>query len=603
GGLRDVHSLHWADAAKPALSEGDADELALAYEVLLDGRVALQRATGKSANALGLAIQPVVAAALGDADRHELMTRVAAAARTIAWISDDTWRRVGAADVGKPRLRRLTARQAPQPLAPGVVRRGDEAALSDDAHVASDPLVILRVAEAAAANGLAIERQTLERLARQAVTPPPVPWPDEARALFVSLLSAGAAAIGVIESLDQRGAWPRVFPEWDSVRSLPQFDAYHRYTVDRHLLETAAHAAALASRVERADLLVVAALLHDIGIGHGNGAGIGAGKDKGRAGDHLGASVTMTRSAAARMGFGAGDVDTLACLVEHHLLLADVATRRDLDDPATIERVAGALGTIERLHLLAALTEADSLATGPSAWGQWKAKAVAQLVERVAALLDGGGAVGPGDNGFPTPSQLARLAVGDQVVIAHDDVVTVMTNDRPGLFSRVAGVLALNGLDVLAAAAYSSEDGRALNEFRVMDPFRTETPWSKVQADIEQALSGRLAVQARVAERARTYRGRHAGPQAEASVAFDNEVSADATVIDVHAHDAVGVLYAITRALADLDLDIRSAKVQTLGSQVVDAFYVRDADGKKLTDPMALVEVERAILHSLASLA
>jgi [protein-PII] uridylyltransferase len=188
---------------------------------------------------------------------------------------------------------------------------------------------------------------------------------------------------------------------------------------------------------------------------------------------------------------------------------------------------------------------------------------------------------------------------GGRRIEVAGDVVTVMTTDRPGVFSRVAGVLALHGLDVLAASAYSTQ-GRALAEFRVTDPFRDDTPWPRVTADLELALDGRLALQARLSERVRTYARRRtaiAGPAP--TVGFDDRASGDATVIDVQAADGIGVLYRITQALAELDLDIRSARVQTLGERVHDAFYVRDRGGK-IMDPRTLAEIERAILHGLA---
>jgi [protein-PII] uridylyltransferase len=155
---------------------------------------------------------------------------------------------------------------------------------------------------------------------------------------------------------------------------------------------------------------------------------------------------------------------------------------------------------------------------------------------------------------------------------------------------------------VHGAAAHSTEDGRAIAQFRVLDPVRTEIPWTRVRRDLELALAGRLALNARLAERARTYRHRSlpAAAAPATTVTFDDHASAGATVIDVHTADGVGVLYRITRALAELDLDIRSAKVQTLGAQVVDAFYVRDDSGAKITDEHARAEIERAILHSLA---
>jgi len=369
---------------------------------------------------------------------------------------------------------------------------------------------------------------------------------------------------------------------------LPPHSVYHRFTVDRHLLETVANAARLVDRVDRPDLLVVAALLHDLG--------------KGSRGDHSAAGATIARTVATRMGFPGDDVATLSLVVKHHLLVAQVATRRDLDDPTTIRLVAEPVGTVERLRLLAALTEADSLATGASAWGPWKAGLVRRLVECVIDYLESGENAGcPPPTPFPSPEQLARLAEGGQHIEGRGNLLTVMNDDRPGMFSRIAGVLAMHGLDVLAAAAFTTDGGRALDEFRVVDPLREEPPWGSVIADLKLALEGHLAIHARVTDRARTYA--RSGPRSRhpivPSVTFDNRASGDATVIDVHAADAIGTLYRITRTLAEFDLDIRSAKVQTLGSEVVDAFYVRDRSGDKITKQARLAEIERAILHAI----
>ena len=240
------------------------------------------------------------------------------------------------------------------------------------------------------------------------------------------------------------------------------------------------------------------------------------------------------------------------------------------------------------------------MATGATAWDPWTAQLIAELVDRVAHQLRGWREAPDAATTFPTPDQLARLMSGDRRLDVSDDVLTVMTDDRPGVFSRVAGVLAIHGLDVRAAAAYSTQ-GRALAEFRVTDPLRDETPWHRVTADLDLALDGRLAIQARLSERIRTYaRATHGALGDRATtVGFDDRASVDATVIDVQARDGIGVLYRITHALAELDLDIRSAKVQTLGARVHDAFYVRDRGGK-ITDARTLAEIERAILHSLA---
>jgi [protein-PII] uridylyltransferase len=228
---------------------------------------------------------------------------------------------------------------------------------------------------------------------------------------------------------------------------------------------------------------------------------------------------------------------------------------------------------------------------------------VGELVEAVNHRL-GGGEIAAIVQDFPTEEQHLLLAAGERVIAFVDDELTVVDRDRPGLFSRIAGVLAVNGLDVLRADAYSTDDGMALAVFRVESPFGPALPWARVQHDLELALAGRLALNARVEARARAYARRPpvAARPARTAVTVDNETSSTATVVDVEAPDAVGVLYRITRALAELDLDIRSAKVQTVGHQAIDSFYVRDGRGEKVTDPEHLVEVERALLHALAAM-
>jgi [protein-PII] uridylyltransferase len=335
---------------------------------------------------------------------------------------------------------------------------------------------------------------------------------------------------------------------------------------------------------------VIGTLLHDIG--------------KGRPGDHTIVGMELVRDLGARMGFPERDVDVLVSLVQHHLLLPDVATRRDLDDPATIEMVAKAVGDVGTLRLLGALTEGDSLATGPAAWGGWKSQLVADLVERTAHVLSGGSLADVPRDEFPSPEHLAVMARGEQVLDGRDDVLTVVTSDKPGVFSKVAGVLALHGLAVLDAAAYSSDDGIALCRFRVESSFGPVVPWERVTGDLSLAFAGRLALTARLHDRARTYAPRRpaAATPVRTGVAFDDRASAGATVVDVLAPDSVGLLHRITRAFAELELDIRSAKVTTIGPQAIDAFYVRTGAGEKLADEALQREVERAILYAAREL-
>ena len=581
GGLRDVQALRWAEAAGRLLWAGDDPVLEEAYEALLSARVELHRRTGRQGDRLLLEEQDGVAAALGEASADTLMHRLAACARTIAWRSDDGWQRIDATLSGPSGWRS----QRNKAIGPGLWLRAGEVHVSADAEL-NDPTLVLRAGAAAAAADSRIHRGSLERLS-VAAQPLPEPWTTDVRHALVDLLLHGHRAIPVVEALDQMGLWRLILPEWDAVRSKPQRNAYHRFTVDRHLMEASANAAALVAGTDRPDLLVVGALLHDIG--------------KGYPGDHTEVGIELLAAIGPRMGFPSEDVAVLQAMVRHHLLLPDVATRRDLDDPATLELVATSVGDRRTLHLLACLTEADSLATGPVAWGRWKAELVDDLVRRTAHVLAGGRAEEVRED-FPSIEHLALLTSGRQVLRGEGDRLTVVTRDRQGLFSRVAGVLALHGLAVRDAAV-TSRDGMALEVLRVESAFGPTIAWDKVTADLERALDGRLALQARLAERAKIYGGRApTAPVPEpARVVVDNDASREATVVEVHAVDSTGVLYRITRALAELDLDIVSAKVQTLGERVVDAFYVRRLDGAKLLDDDSILELERAVLDSIST--
>jgi len=587
GGLRDVHALGWAEAADRVLLPDDHQALMCAYETVLAARVELHRRTGKAQDRLLLQEQDAVAAALGDPDADVFMARLAAAARTIAWRSDEAWQRVEGS------LRGPSGRTAARdrPVAAGLVLREGLVELAADADPAGDPGLVLRAAAAAATAGTRIGRATLDRLAERAVLPPE-PWPDDARRNFVRLLDAGPPALPVLEALDQMGMLARFVPEWAQVRSLPQRNAYHRFTVDRHLCEAAVGAAELTDRVRRPDLLLVGAWLHDIG--------------KGSEGDHSEAGARIVEAVATRMGFSAADVAVLVRLTRHHLVLADAATRRDLNDPATVAAVADAVGDTDTLDILHALTVADSLATGPAAWSPWKASLVDDLVRRTARVLAGEPHDAVADPG-PIPMEgelVAQVAAGSDLVLSGDgDDLCLAAADRPGLFWRVAGTLALHGLDVLSARVWSGGDGVAVEEFRVEPVFGGTPDWAKLEADLRRVLAGRLSLEARLAERSRVYAGRSKLPSATPArthVLVDNDASEAATVVEVRAPDRIGTLYRITRALSDLELDIRHAKVSTLGHEVVDAFYVVDATGAKLDDDDHRREVERAILVELS---
>jgi [protein-PII] uridylyltransferase len=577
GGLRDIHALQWAVDAGLELSSDDRRQLTRCNDILLRVRVALHRHVGRASEILRLEDQAPVAPMAGYATDDQLMAAIAEVGREVAWIADEAW-----AQLDPPADRSPIA----QPLAPGVHLLNGEIHLDDAVNVADDPTLLLRVATAAARLGARIDRASLNRLGESSPQWPD-PWPAGASDDLVALLLEGEAAIPVLESLDQRNLLVRVLPEWASVRSKPQRNAFHRYTVDRHLWQTVANAAELVHRVVRPDLLVLAALFHDLG--------------KGYPGDHTEVGIELFAEIGTRMGMPESDQRIISLLIEHHLLLADTATRRDLSDDATITMVAGHLQSTVVLDLLHALTQADSLATGPSAWSDWKAELVALLVERARHVLGGGDMTEVMWRLFPDASVLELMATGEIAIRTQPDRVTVVSPDKPGTFSRVAGVLSLYNMDVLGAEAHSDEQGMAASEFRVSSQ-HGDIDWEPIENNLRLALSGRLALDSRLADRAANARPRRATSAlapAAPTVRFDDSASSNATFLEVRAPDMVGVLHRITKAIADCGLDIRHARVLTLGNEVVDSFYVREPNGGRINDEAYKNEISRAILHSL----
>jgi [protein-PII] uridylyltransferase len=595
GGLRDVSVLRAISAYAPLLADyAELASLDSAAALLTDIRVELHRMAGRAHDRLLLQDQDQVASSLGFPDADALMLAVSTAGRQIAWVSDDAWRRRRLWDPTPPQRRRFrrrapeARRPVPSPdLGPDMTEVEGEIALTPIAPVSDDASLPLRLAATAARLDRQIAKGSLYRLADR-MPPPGDPWSAATRDALIALLALGRRAIDRTESLDQHGLLVRLIPEWAAVRNKPQRNAYHTFTVDRHLLEAAALASELSDRVERPDLLLVGTLLHDIG--------------KGFPGDHTAVGMEVVERITTRMGFAPDDVEVLVDLVRYHLLLPDTATRRDLDDPTTIARVARATGNRLTLHLLAALTEADSRATGPSAWGAWKAGLVTDLVERTDRMLQGRTEPAWGDR-IVHENRLLMDEVrqsGLPSVSLQPPRVIVAAPDRRGLLSSVAGALALNGMDVRAANV-SGEDGVAVEVFTVEVARGTWPDTAKLREDLAAVLSDQIVLGERLSERERVYpiRRTSAAHLPGCDISVDNEASETATVLEVRAPDAIGLLHRITQALFESDLDVVSARVSTLGEMVVDAFYVRESDGGKVTDGERLEAVATAIRAEL----
>ncbi|WFE96864.1 [protein-PII] uridylyltransferase [Micromonospora sp. WMMD987] len=561
GGLRDVGILRAiatagiTDALRPAVRA--------AHLRLLDTRDALHQQVGRRVDRLVAQERAGVAALLGlrpstaeatdtgaraeAGDGDALLRRVAGDARTVSHALDDAWR---AADrLRSGRRRGADGRPLRRPVARDVVEHDGELVLARTAIGARpDPSLSLRIAAAAATTRLPIARATCEWLA--AYCPPlPAPWPPAARSAFVTLLGAGPGLVPAWETCDRYGLVDGWLPEWTRLRSLPQHNPVHRFTLDRHLVQAAYEASRHTRDVERPDLLLIGAFLHDIG--------------KGLDGDHSTVGAPLAEAVATRIGLPVEEAALIGTLVRLHLLLPDVATRRDLSDPKTVAGVAERVGDTTTLELLHALVLADAAATGPAAWSGWKGRLIAELVARVRTTLDTGVVPAPPD---PDPALVAGPL---PVVHLTDDRVSVAAADRRGLLATVAGCLALHRLDVISADAATVDD-RALVECRVQPRYGLAPDPIALSADLRRAVAGDVSVTQRLRGRALAARSQGAAPR----VVWHREAATDAVLLELRAADAAGLLYRVTCALDEAGAQVRAARISTLGGDVVDAFYL-----------------------------
>jgi [protein-PII] uridylyltransferase len=391
--------------------------------------------------------------------------------------------------------------------------------------------------------------------------------------------------------------------------------------------------ARFADRIDDPDALLLGGLFHDVGkIGRG---------------DHVPIGARVASSSMEAMGVPRETRQLATFLVEEHLLLPDTATRRDLTDENLILDVAARIGTVDRLSALYLLTVADALATGPAAWTPWRTALIRDLVTKVRHVLE------RGDMGQELATRLVQrtdrlremltdepdaavdrfvlqmprayfLAVEPDRAARHfmtiapqlglNEVRTTSTRgsrpatyellvvaiDRPGLLSWIAGALTLGGISILSAQVFTTDDGVAVDLFEVEGAFETvigEPRWREFRAMLRRAIDGSVSLERRVEEKRRRYPAPSA--PSPVTVHVDNDASDFSSVIEVGAPDRIGLLYDVTRTLADLRVDVHLAKVSTLGGRVVDAFYVRDQLGRKITDSAQLDELRSALVAAL----
>ena len=448
------------------------------------------------------------------------------------------------------------------------------------------------------------------------------------------LLEAGERGRAIFDTLWEKGHLSDVLPEWDVVATLPQLEPFHQHPVAAHLWRTVAEMQAILSdtgplgtvglELDDPGLLRLAAFLHDIGKGHG--------------GEHAKVGAEIAATFAKRMEIDAGTTELLVGAVNHHLLLPLSATRRDLADPAVIDSVAAEVGSIELLRVLYLLTIADSRATGPSMWNDWKASLLRTLFLRCASrfgaeesVVTTGGATRQevmARSGGATDEMAAHLdAMPDDylrslsveevlwhVELVSDlagvsnlgirvgepiDTVVVVGPSQPGFRRTVAAVFAANGVDVLEARLFGRSDGLVVDSFQVRDD-RTGgmvpgERWDRVRVDVEAGLLGQLDTDDRVATRAAAYPMPEASrPRPSARISTD-PATGDLVVV-VKCSDRIGRLAEILGVLDGCGLEIRLAKLDSREGEVIDTFHV--SPGLSMAD-LDLPGLERRISDSV----
>ncbi len=567
GGLRDITTIR--SLAKSEFIPVALDRLAESEALFANVRDSLHGVTRRTRDQLLLTEQDAVAADMGFADADALMLEISKAARAVDYVMQLVWHRID------ERLHRISLRRDKRvPVAKGLERFRNEIGVIGDYDITLDSGIGLRAAAMAAQRGVRLSLESTIRIAED-FKEIPVPWPRQSREDLVALIGAGESMVDVFESLDQEGLIARWIPEWSHVRFLPQRNVLHHHTVDRHMLETAVHAAALTRQVHRPDLLLVAALFHDIGKGY---------PDK----EHSEFGAELILPLAKRMGFSDSDATTLAQMVVFHLLLPTVATRRDLDDPQTIEYVMSLVDSAELLELLHALSIADGEATGRTAWSKWKAGLVDTLVQRTLAAMQG---IAPAPQPELTSEQLAKVGENRltvEIFDRGDDFdIEIVAPDRLGLLSAISAVFTVTRLDVRSAKT-RTVDRVAVMNWIVSTDVNVQMPSRDGLVElIERALVGTEDLQVRIEERIRSYRRRPGIPVPPPVVSAITQIVTDATIIEVRMHDRPALLHTVTTAISEFGVDIRGAIVSTLGAEAFDTLYVTDLNGAPLTNDHA----------------
>ena len=669
GGLRDLQTIRWSgivflhDTDLQAMMERDwlgrQETLWLeqAYDFLWRVRLQLHQLTGRRQDQLLFPEQEMVAGRLGYEDGQQGLAveafmrlyyrHTARIRRTTSFFLE----RLGESERKFPRLR-LRRRILPGPF----LLDGRHLHFLEPDWIRKDPRLLMQFFWQAAQREAHFHHQAGGIIRENLGT-----FSDAARRdpqvvkQFFDILAHPRQAFPVLRVMLETGFLDVFLPEFVPVRFRVQHDVYHLYTVDEHLLRTVRELHRMEHNQDESlanlglhqffaglkhrRILFLVALLHDIGKGKGS--------------NHAIRGVPLVREIAGRLALSPEETELLCFLVEHHLILAETALKRDLMDEKPIMKCAVTIGDRERLGMLFLLTIADSRATGPGAWSAWKASLLTELYHKVDRMLARGDLQGEdlqqrsdeiqrevfGLAGeVPDRERLARwldrlsfrylLSQTPEAILHHYEMeqelverpplvlmtrqmegemwqLTVATPDRPGLFAMITGVLWLRGLNILSADIFTRESGVALDVLRVErlpDPLHAEELWGKIEHDLVRTLHDPAYLNELLADKRKpSLLHRKSLPRKEDKVIVNEEASDFYTIIEVYTWDRPGVLHAITNTFYELGISIQLAKISTPGAQVADIFYVTDLSGNKLNDPEAHEGIRDKLLECLSA--
>ncbi|NOG73992.1 [protein-PII] uridylyltransferase [Roseicella sp. DB1501] len=637
------------------LTEHEARAIRRAWDFLWTVRFHLHYVAGRAEDRLTFDFQPVVGARMGYTPRgrqdgvERFMKHLFLTVRDVLRLTRVLEPAIERASLGPP----ATRRQGDAALAEAGLAFADGklVAAPPNRDFSREPILMLRILKAARDRKLEIHPLAIRALIRNAHHAIELRGTPEANTLFLDLLTGRDAATW-LRLMNETGFLTRFIPDWGRIVGLMQFDTYHVYTVDEHtieaigvlqqvergeLAEAAPVASELISQLQSRRALYMATLLHDIA--------------KGRGGDHSELGARIASELGPRLGLTPEETETVSWLVLHHLLISQTAFKRDIEDPKTILDIADLVQSPERLRLLLVLTVCDMRAVGPKVWNGWKATLLREVYWRVAEVLAGGLSVPERDvrvarareaaaamlAGWPEADRGHFLGLGypgywlsfdAETHARHAELIreaeackapltvktrvlesravteiTVYAADHPGLFSRIAGALAVAGASIVDARIHTLTNGMALDTFWVQDAaggaFDAPHRLARLSVLIEQALSGRLRLKDEI-RKVRREPARLRAVTVPPRVVFDNHASNTHTVIEVNGRDRPGLLHDVTAAISDQGLQIGSAHITTYGVRAVDVFYVKDVFGLKVENERKLGALRLAMEAALA---